>query len=188
MHEKLKRLSRFALWLGRDKTTSGWDIHVNESMDSALLRPPKLDIRPQPDVLDTDSITYDNLLAAVAKLPSLKVTTVSSSETTPGPQIFIEDDEVVEEMLTPEQLALRDVATAVAHSEHPVSLLDFKTNRAELGTLSDESWLMFATLQLRASGFLIHYAQELELDPFPINERFYDVLVLGVPVLAKEAG
>lgn len=88
--------------------------------------------------------------------------------------------------MTPEQLALRDIATAVAHSEHPVSLLDFKTNHAQLGSLSDESWLMFATLQLRANGFQIHYAQELELDPFPINERFYDVLVSGSPVRSKE--
>lgn len=56
MEERLKRLSRFALWLGRDKTTSGWDVDIDESMDRALLRPPQLDIRPHPDVLDTDRL------------------------------------------------------------------------------------------------------------------------------------
>ena len=187
IEERLKRLSRFALWLGRDKTTSGWDIHVDESMDRALLRPPQLDIRPHPDVLDTDPITHENLLVAVAKLPPVKASQPPSDTTQQETQILAEDDEVLEEVLTPEQLALRDIATAVVHSVHPVSLLDFKTNHSELDSLSDEAWLMFATLQLRANGFQIHYAQELELDPFPINERFYDVLVSGAPVLSKEA-
>lgn len=186
MEERLKRLSRFALWLGRDKTTSGWYVDIDESMDRALLRPPQLDIRPHPDVLDTDPITRENLLVAVAKLPPVKASPQPSDATQQEPQILVEDDEVIEEVLTPEQLALRDIATAVAHSEHPISLLDFKTNHAQLSSLSDESWLMFATLQLRANGFQIHYAQELELDPFPINERFYDVLVSGSPVRSKE--
>jgi hypothetical protein len=70
MEVRLKRLSRFALWLARNKTSDGWELAVDEKTDGALVRPERVELRPQPDVFDMEPAAWDGLLAAVAKMPA----------------------------------------------------------------------------------------------------------------------
>lgn len=176
MEVRLKRLSRFALWLARNKTSDGWELAVDEKVDAALVRPERVELRPQPDVADMEPAARDGLLAAVAKMPIKP--TMAAVETDPGPQLLLEDDTEVEEMVDPQQVALRELTVQAASATDPISLLAWKRGRLELAHVPDVAWLMFSCLQLKGSGFRIQFVQRDDLDPFPINERFYDIEVL----------
>ncbi|MDW5443819.1 hypothetical protein [Polaromonas sp. SM01] len=175
MEVRLKRLSRFALWLARNKTSDGWELAVDEKTDVALFRPDGLELRPQPDATDMEPATREGLLAAVAKMPNKP--TVSTAETNPGPQLLLEDDTEVQEVVDPQQVALRELAIHAASATGPLSLLSWKHHRTELTDVTDEAWLMFACLQLKGSGFQVEFLQNVDLDPFPINEQFHDIEV-----------
>lgn len=176
MEDRLKRLSRFALWLTRHKTTDGWEVAVESSASAALFRPEPMELRPQPDVADTDPSAWDGLLAAVAKLPPKKMP--SAPRTEQGPQLLLEDDDnEVEELVDPAQKALRELVSQACRSDIPISLLDWKRARSELADVSDEAWLMFSCLQLKGGGMRLRFIEQAELDPFPVNEAFYDVEV-----------
>ena len=182
MEVRLKRLSRFALWLARNKTSDGWELSVDEKTEIALFRPEGLELRPQPDVTDTEPAAREGMLAAAAKMPNKP--TVSTSEVDPGPQLLLEDDSEVQEILDPQQVALRELAIQAASATGPLSLLSWKRCRDELSDVSDEAWLMFACLQLKGGGFRVEFVQLFELDPFPINERFHDIDVRCPTTLA----
>jgi len=175
MEVRLKRLSRFALWLARNKTSDGWELAVDEKTDGALVRPERVELRPQPDVSDMEPAAWDGLLAAVSKMPARpKAASVAED---PGPQLLLEDESEVEQVVDPQQVALRELSTQAAASSEPISLLTWKQERLELADVPDEAWLMFACLQLKGSGFRVEFLQWDDLNPFPINERFYDVEV-----------
>ena len=175
MEVRLKRLSRFALWLARNKTSDGWELAVDEKTDVALFRPEGLELRPQPDVTDMEPATREALLAAAAKMPDKP--TASTAETDPGPQLLLEEDTELREAVDPQKVALRELAIEAASAIEPLSLLSWKHCRAELTDVTDEAWLMFACLQLKGNGFRIEFVQPFDLDPFPINERFHDIEV-----------
>ena len=175
MEVRLKRLSRFALWLARNKTSDGWELAVDEKTGIALFRPEGLELRPQPDVTDMEPATREGLLAAVGRMPNNP--TVSTTDTDPGPQFLLEDETEVQEVVDPQQVALRELGIQAASTTEPLSLLAWKHRRSELTDVTDEAWLMFACLQLKGSGFRVEFVQLFELDPFPINERFHDIEV-----------
>lgn len=175
MEVRLKRLSRFALWLTRNRTSDGWDLAVDEKTDVALFRPEGLELRSQPDVTDMEPATREGMLAAAAKMP--KKPTVSTAETDPGPQLLLDDDTELQEAVDPQKVALRDLAIQLESATGAISLLSWKHRRNELTDVTDEAWLMFACLQLKGSGFRVEFVQLFDLDPFPINERFHDIEV-----------
>ena len=175
MEVRLKRLSRFALWLARNKTSDGWELAVDEKALAALFRPERVELRPQPDVDDMEPAARDGLLAAAAKMPSKP--TPAAVEADPGPQLLLEDDTEIEEVLDPQQVALRDLTAQAASATEPISLLTWKRERLELADVPDVAWLMFACLQLKGCGCRVQFVERHELDPFPINERFYDIEV-----------
>lgn len=176
MEDRLKRLSRFSLWLTRHKTADGWDIAVESSANVAIFGPERIELRPQPDVADTDPSAWDNLLVAVSKLPPKKAPPAPRAEE--GPQLLLEDEvDEVEEPVDPAQKALRDLVAQACRSEAPISLLEWKRARPELVDVSDEAWLMFSCLQLKGGGMRLSFVGQPELDPFPVNEAFYDVQV-----------
>jgi hypothetical protein len=176
METRLKRLSRFSLWLTRHRTADGWELPVEATAPVALFRPERIEMRPQPDVADTDQATWDNLLVAVSKMPVKKVAKAAPPDA--GPQLLIEDDEsVVSEPQDPVQRALRDLAAQASRSDAAISLLSWKRERAELAEVSDEAWLMFSCMQLKGGGLRLSFAEHADLDPFAVNESFYDIEV-----------
>lgn len=176
MEDRLKRLSRFSLWLTRHKTADGWETAVESSASTALFRPEAMELRPQPDVADTDPSAWEGLLTAAAKLPPKK--TPAAPQVEQGPQLLLDDDdESVEEPVDPVQKALWALVAQACRSDAPISLLDWKRDRPELVDVSDEAWLMFSCLQLKGGGMRLSFVEQPELDPFPVNEAFYDVEV-----------
>lgn len=176
MEVRLKRLSRFALWLTRHRTADGWELAVEEGANVAIFRPERIEVRSQPDVADTDPVAWENLLVAVSKLPPKR--TAAPPEADAGPQLLLEDDEGgVAEALDPAQRAIRELVSLASRSETPISVLDWKRGRPELAEVSDEAWLMFSCMQLKGGGLRLSFVEGQELDPFPVNEAFYDVEV-----------
>jgi hypothetical protein len=175
MEMRVKRLSRFSLWLTRHRTADGWDLPVDAAavaMD--LLRPEPIGLRPQPDVGDMDPAVRDNLLVAVAKLPLRPSKAVAVEESQPQ-YLVLEDDEPVIETLTPAQQALHDLKEASRRSTDTISLLEWKRARPQLEDVPDGVWLMYASLQLKGNGLVLAFAREGVEDPFEVNTSFYDI-------------
>lgn len=177
MEERLKRLSRFALWLTRHKTQDGWDLPVAADVDAALVRADALTFRVQPDVKDMEPATQSGLLAAVAKLPPVEKHQVALVDE--GPQLLVEDNEPLQELASAEEAALGELSAQADAAREPISLLEWKRARPELADMADEAWLMFAGLQLKGSGHAVRFVAQDDFEPFPVNERFYDIEVSG---------
>lgn len=177
MEARLKRLSRFALFLARNKTVDGWDVVVDEGVEPAVVRVEPLAVRPQPNVSETEPVTRGSLVAAAARMPASAP--VRRVEERQEQRLLAEDDDAVEEVLEPQQLALQDLLEEVRGSAQPISLLAWKDKRPELADMGDEAWLMYSGLQLRGEGCAVLFVQDAERDPFPINEMFHDIEVRG---------
>jgi hypothetical protein len=176
METRLKRLSRFSLWLTRHRTADGWELPVESEAPVALFRPERIELRAQPDVADTDPVTRENLIVAVSKMPVKKVPSTASSDA--GPLLLIEDNETeVAEPQDPVRRALRELVALASLSDEGVSLLSWKRMRPELAEVLDETWLMFSCMQLKGGGLRLSFAESADLDPFAINESFYDIEV-----------
>lgn len=119
--------------------------------------------------------SWDGLLAAVDRMPTKP--RMAAVEADPGPQLLLEDDTEIEEVVDPQQAALRELTAQAAPATEPVSLLAWKRGRVELADVPYVAWLMFACLQLKGNGFRVQFVQRDDLDPLPINERFYDIEV-----------
>lgn len=179
MEERLRRLSRYALWLNRHRTAAGWEVDVTETSSAAVFPPQTLDFRPQPDVQDSDPLIVQALISAAARLPAIerKVRSVEDDE----PQLLIDaDDDMVEEVIDPVRQAVMDLIAQTPQSPTPVSLLQWKSGRSDLDEIGDESWLLFACMQLRGSGLEMRFPGHIRHDPFEINEAFFDVEVFAI--------
>lgn len=176
METRLKRLSRFSLWLTRHRTADGWELPIESSIPVALVHLDGISLRPQPDVADTDVATRERLLVAVSKMPAKKAATVESKDE--EPQLLIEDDETeVVEVDDPIRRSLRELANQARQREGGISLLGWKRGRTELESISDEAWLMYSSMQLKGTGLRLNFSAMTEDDPFAVNESFYDIEV-----------
>ena len=177
MEQRLKRLARYALWLSRNKTSDGWDVEVPETADVALFRPKAIPIRLQPHMHVPDKASQDVLLSIIAKLPP-KPTPSLKEELEPKSQLVVSDEmEESDGALQPHEVALEYLLAELALSPEPISLLAWRDSCPELGGVAEESWLIYASSQLQGGGYAVRFLHEDALDPFPINESFYDVEV-----------
>lgn len=175
MEVRMKRLSRFALWLVRNKTTDGWDLNVTESADRALFRPEPIVIRPQPDVGDTDPEITNSLVAAMERMPR-KVAAKAHHDDS-GPQMIIVEPDEPLNVLKPEQVALRELLAEAAVATDSVSLVVWKSSKPEIADMPDQAWLMYACTQLLGSGLHLNFVGDPVPEAFAINEGFHDIEV-----------
>lgn len=175
MEKQLRRLSRFALWLGRNKTVDGWDVDVTETMGAAIAGAQALGFRPQPDVQDPDPVTMHGMLAAVARLPARP--SQAPAQEDPVPQMLVEDSEPLEFRMSVQHAALEALALEAKAASAAISLLAFKRGQRQLDETSDAVWMVFACAQLRSRKFRLEFLSAPEVDPFPVNEYFHDVEV-----------
>lgn len=159
----------------RNKTADGWELAVEQDVSVAVFRAECLELRPQPNVADTDPAAWDGLLEAARKLPPPRAAPTPPKGQA-GPQLVIEDDsnEVVEPV-DPQRAALQELVERLSRGTDMVSLLAWKAGRRELADVSDEAWLMFACIQLKGSGFPVRFVETRSTEPFPINELFHDI-------------
>lgn len=175
MEVRMKRLSRFALWLTRNKTTDGWDLNVTEKANSALFRPEPITLRPQPDVAETDPIILGSLVEAMERMPHKQVATARSVDA--APQMMIIEDEEVLETLKPEQMALRELLALAEAAAAPFSVNAWKATKPEIADLPDQAWLMYSCTQLLVSGVRLRFIGDPVPDQFALNEEFHDIEV-----------
>jgi hypothetical protein len=176
MEQRLLHLARAAAWLSQNKTSSGFDIHIDPSCPPALLQPEPLRVRPQLDVQDTDPLVWDMLVAAVGKMPAPhvgeqatqapEIQRVRATETAP---IVVESDPV-DEMIDQIAEALYTRATPA------LSLIHWKRQHTALATVSDEEWLVYAATQLGTLGFKTEFMMTPR-QASQHNDLFEDVTV-----------
>lgn len=178
MEQRLFNLAKAALWLSQNKTSSGFDIHVDSTCPVELLRPEPVRVHPHIDVRDTDPLVWDAMVAAVGKMPAKceseiekkqpEIQRVRSVETAP---ILVEPDPV-DEMID-------QVAEALYSSASPVvSLIHWKQHHAELAHVTDEEWLVFAATQLGTLGFKTEFTMTPRQAAIH-NDLFEDVKVFA---------
>lgn len=185
MDRRQKLLSGVALWLGRHKTTAGWDIEVDPAhpLAASMLRPAAIAIRVQPDVADTDDLINADLLSRV--LPLLPPPKLPKRPKKPSiPQALIEDededeDEDEEEQIPSHVRAIMALASELRGSEEKVSLLEWKRGRMDLSEVDDSAWLMYCYPRLASLGLNAQMVDSKPTQIFSVNELFDDVLVFS---------
>ena len=183
MDRRQKLLSGVALWLGRHKTTAGWDIEVDPAhpLAASMLRPAAIAIRVQPDVADTDDLINADLLSRV--LPLLPPPKLPKRPKKPSiPQALIEDedeDEDEEEQIPSHVRAIMALASELRGSEKKVSLLEWKRGRMDLSEVDDSAWLMYCYPRLASLGLNAQMVDSKPTQIFSVNELFDDVLVFS---------
>ena len=183
MDRRQKLLSGVALWLGRHKTTAGWDIEVDPAhpLAASMLRPAAIAIRVQPDVADTDDLINADLLSRV--LPLLPPPKLPKGPKKPSsPQALIEDedeDEDEEEQIPSHVRAIMALASELRGSEEKVSLLEWKRGRMDLSEVDDSAWLMYCYPRLASLGLNAQMVDSKPTQLFSVNELFDDVLVFS---------
>ena len=175
MEARMKRLSRFALWLVRNRTTDGWEVNVTERSDRALFRPEPISLRPQPDVGDTDPEITNSLVAAMERMPRKIAVKVRHDDS--GPQMIIVEPNDPLNVLAPEQTALRELLAEATVAIDPVSLVAWKSGKPEIADMPDQAWLMYACTQLLGSGLRLNFIGDPVPEVFAINEGFHDIEV-----------
>lgn len=175
MEARMKRLSRFALWLVRNKTTDGWDLNVTQNADRALFRPDPILLRPQPDVGDTDPAVTNSLVAAIERMPRKLAVTARHDDA--GPQMVIVESDEPLNVLKPEQMALRELLAEAAVAMEPISLVAWKSVKPAVADIPDQAWLMYACTQLLGSGLQLTFVGSPVPEAFEINEVFHDIQV-----------
>jgi hypothetical protein len=85
--------------------------------------------------------------------------------------------ETIEVMPAAHELAIGQLREVLAAQEAPVSLRAWKQTFPELDAVPMEHWLLFAVSQLRTDEVALRFLGEPSLEPFPINESFFDVEV-----------
>ena len=173
MEARMKRLSRFALWLVRNKTTDGWDLNVTERSDRALFQPEPILLRPQPDVGDTDPEITNSMVAAMERMPR-KVAAKARYDDA-GPQLVIVEPDEPLNMLKPEQMALRELLAQAAVATNPISLVAWKSGKPDIADMPDQAWLMYACTQLLGSGLKLNFVGNPIPETFAINDGFHDI-------------
>ena len=181
MDRRQKLLSGVALWLGRHKTTAGWDIEVDPAhpLAASMLRPAAIAIRVQPDVADTDDLINADLLSRV--LPLLPPPKLPKGPKKPSsPQALIEDEDEDEEEQIPSHVrAIMALASELRGSEEKVSLLEWKRGRMDLSEVDDSAWLMYCYPRLASLGLNAQMVDSKPTQLFSVNELFDDVLVFS---------
>ena len=180
LERRQKLLSGVSLWLGRHKTTQGWDLDIlpDQAHVPEMLRATCFTLRVQPDVADADELINTDLLRVVDLLPRPKV--IPEAQPPSEAQRLIEDDD--EDELTQEDApshvrAILALAQVMRGTSAKVSLLQWKQERLDMRLLDDSAWLMYCYPRLRELGMEAEFVVPVAGDIFGVNELFDDILV-----------
>lgn len=177
-----RRLSRFALWLDRNRTADGWDLPVDANVNPSLLRTEEIPFRPQVDVRDFDDEVQQRLQKIASALP--KTSTVKEPPPDHGVQMIIEEDEELLDVKAPEDAALDELIAEIEQHTNRVSLVTWKQGRPDLSFMSDEFWILYAGLNLKRKKKRVEFTGPPNEDPFDINEAYDDAFVSNVLMAA----
>jgi hypothetical protein len=179
LEQRLRQLARYASWLSSNRTATGFDIDLPQdagALDPALLRSEPVRVRPQPDVTDP---TGENLIRLIAIASRLKAAPRRQviDEAEQDSRVLGEQMEEVSSELAPHQLALNRLLHQLRIEAHPLSLVQWKVDSAELEGVPDEHWLLYASVQLRGQSVPLQFVEDgtAQIEPFPINKVFHDV-------------
>ncbi len=176
MEQRVRQLSRYAGWLSRNRTVSGWEVQI-EAAPLALFRPNPLPVRPQPDVRVSSPEVLNQLIALANKLK------VQPPRSRPEPSyeesVVISD--IMEEVritYSPHQQAVRRLLTRLAVNEcEPISLRAWKQEFSDLANAPIEHWLLYASVQVQAAKHKVRFVGNSAGQGLELNEPFSDVVV-----------
>lgn len=178
LERRQKLISGVSLWLGRHKTTAGWELEVDpEKADvAAMLRPEPIKLRLQPDVADGDDLINADLLKVLSLLPVPKVAKPPVPRA-PASALIEDDDQDEAEELPSHVRAIVSLAQSLKGSDERVSLLHWKQGREDLRDLDDSAWLMYCYPRLHNLGLQGDLVAFPGQSLFAVNELFDDVVV-----------
>lgn len=176
---KIKNLGRVALWLAQNKTSDGFqDIELDERAVALLLTPESLKVKWNLDASDTDPVVFECMTNAVAAMPPPRVQKNEVDEVAPAQEVLYTKQEEIEEEHDPVDLSIERAATVLTTtSAGALSLAGWYTKHGDdLGEISEEEWLLYASRQLGVLGFKVEFSLTERVRGV-YNDLFSDVRV-----------
>jgi hypothetical protein len=177
LEQKIRNLGRVALWLTQNRLSNGFEsLDINDSLPVAILMPEPVSNTWHIDVRDTDPVVFEGLVAAAARLPAPRMAAETPMPEAPAEVLYTE--QVVQEViLDPVDELIEKLLEFMAHQpEETVSLLRWKHLSKLPSDVSDEEWLLYASSQVAARGYLVDL-QLIERENGVYNDVFDDVIV-----------
>ena len=183
---ELMYLSKAVLWLTRNPTRNGFEVHVNEKVDVALMRPVAIKVRPQADVSDT-GIPVQNIFAnAIRRLKSMPDPWEQKEKAAPQYVLSTGETEIVAEM-TIEDVLVDELVDALYRTDEPfLSVAQWQLEKRAKHAINTESWLFYAAGQLDMMGMRVEFNMGARNRSI-FNDVFDDVLVFLPNTVESEA-
>lgn len=185
LDSELMYLSKAVLWLTRNPTRNGFEVHVDEKVDAALLRPAAIKVRPQVDVSDTGAPVQDIFVNAIRRLKPMPDPWAKKEKASPQYVLNSGATEIVAEM-TVEDVLVDELVGALYRTDEPyLSVGQWQSEKRARHAIDTESWLLYAAGQLDMMGMRVEFSMvDRNRDVF--NDLFEDVLVYLPDVAESE--
>lgn len=178
LDERLTNLAKVSLWLTKNPTRTGIDVHFDETMKPELLRPDPIKVRPHVDLNDTGTAMQTAVASIVGRLPTR---TRPFEPPTVAPTVRLvtrRSMEVVQTTIAPVDEMVMDLVSALmARDAQPISIKHWQPEKREAQGLDEESWIFYASTQLSAQKVDIVHSM-LPRMPGRYNALFDDVIAM----------
>lgn len=178
LEERVRKLSRVSHWLRQNKTAAGFEVTLDGVPDT-LFRADPMTVRAHVDVRSARDADHAILLDAINRLPPRPVAIPVAQ---PAPPLTAIEEEVLPEVepLEPHDAMLEELIAELQATSHAISLLNWKRERQEFDSLSDEGWLLYASIQLENEGIRLTFVSAEGGTTQFANEVSNDVIAQGM--------
>ena len=180
LEERVRKLSRVSHWLRQNRSASGFEVGLDNAPETLFLSEP-LALRAHIDVRGARETEHELLREAIAKLPTRDVQ--RPAELPPPPLAILEEErgDAVIEPLEPHDAMIEALLEDLRSTSQGISLRMWKEAQvSESDLLSDEEWLLYASIQLENEGIRLTFLPSAGTPTRYSNEISDDVLAQGL--------
>ncbi|MGB8417672.1 hypothetical protein [Paraburkholderia sp.] len=174
LEERVRKLSRVSHWLRQNRSSPGFEVALSNAPDS-LFRADPIPVKSHIDVRGASEGEKAALLEAIRRMPPRNMPRPVPERLPPLP--VLEEQLAVEyEEPEPHEAMLEALLAELHRKSVAIGLRNWKEQKPMLDYLSDEEWLLFASIQLQSEGvhltFVLNSASGIQTP----NELSDDIL------------
>lgn len=177
LQERVRKLSRVSHWLRQNKTASGFEVSL-EGAPAVLFRAEPFAVKSHMDVRSASERDYGYLVDALRRLPPRPMPLPIRER--PAPLDIIEDNEGQEPVvLEPHDAMIELLIEELHQSSQAISLRHWKERNDFDTELSNEDWLLYASIQLENEGIMLTFVPDDDGAGQFSNQVSNDVIARG---------
>ena len=176
LEERVRKLSRVARWLRQNKTSIGFDVALANAPQALFIADP-IRVKTHIDVRSPSSTDQAVLLDAMKRMPPRIVPRPAVERA--APLALLEEGAetaIVVEQMEPHDVMIEALVVELRQTLDVIALRQWKANKAELEYLTDEEWLLYASIQLRIEGMSLTFVAASDVSIQTTNEVSDDIL------------